>query len=317
MSLNASWRERVASMADGQVAGCSVEQVAKKVPAYAPLPLSIVRSALFSISANGPWSKHRVIATAKKGVNATITYTGPHLNMEHFRLWQSLLFIADERGQLGGDEFEVSLSDVLLHMGKNYKDKELKDKIANVLTELQSAVITVISDRVDFKNEKLMDAGDLNLDARVLTVKFGERIATRLLDREILRNDMRRSRELKRHYLAIWLHGYISSQASRSDKKATKHTFSVDELRMLCGTQVKERWHFCQELDRALTRLKEGDNPLVADWDWVDRKSKAKVWVKKNHTLVKLLGETKAVAFDKRQHAAVLAAQKARARPVL
>ncbi|WPU57049.1 hypothetical protein SQW19_05520 [Stenotrophomonas acidaminiphila] len=304
-------------MAEEQEVGTGAKLVAKKSAVLSPLPLSIARSALFSVAPNGPSSKHRVIATAKKGVNATVTYTGPHLSMEHFRLWQALLFIAEERGQLGGEAFDVSLTEVLRCMGKEYKHKELKQKISNVLTELKAAVVTVISDRVCYQNDSLIDVGDLDLETRILTVKFGKRIATRLLDREILKNDIERSREFKRHYLAIWLHGFISSQASRADKKNTKHTFSVDELRRLCGTQVKERWHFCQDLGRALEKLKmpvDGIAPLVVSWKWDDERTKKNVIVEKVHTLVKLLEETKetAAAKDRRTAAGQAAASRAR-----
>lgn len=273
--------------------------VAKKATTLAPLPLSIARSALFSVAPNGPMYRHRLIPTAKKGVNATITYTGPHLNMEHFRLWQALLFIADDRGQLGGDEFEVPLTEVLRYMGKNYKQKELKQNVLNVLTELRAAIVTVISERVHFDTKNLIDVARMNLQTRVLTVKFGDGIAKGLLDREILRNDIARSRELGRHHLAIWLHGFISSQASRTDKKSATHTFSVDELRRLCGSQAKERRHFCEDLGRALKRLKDGDNPLVTNWDWDDARKKTKVIVTKSHTLVKLLEESPQVARER------------------
>jgi len=282
----------------------SEKPTVRKSEALALLPLSIARSSLFSVAPKGPMSQHRVIATAKKGVNATITYTGAHLSMEHFRLWQALLFIAEQRGQLGGDEFVVSLTDVLHHMGKDYTGKRLKKKIGNMLTELYGAVVTVISDRVRYQNEKLIDVGDLDLETRLLTVRFGERIASRLLDREILRNDIERSREFGRHYLAIWLHGFISSQASRSDKKSTKHTFSVDELRRLCGTQVKERRHFCQDLERALDKLKvssETCRPLVSGWEWDNKRAKEKVVIEKVHTLVKLLEESPEVARERDQ----------------
>lgn len=281
----------------GAIAGAT--QSAMKPPSLAILPISIARSSLFSVAVHGPMSQHRILETAKKGVNATITYTGPHLNMEHFRVWQALLYIADERGQLGGEEFHVSLSDVLPHMGKGYTGERLKKKIANVLTDLMSAVVTVISDRVRYENDKLIDVGNLDLKSRVLTVRFGERIAKRLLDREVLRSNLDRSRELKRHHLAIWMHGFISSQASRSDKMETKHTFSVDELRRLCGSQAKERRHFCEDLDRALKRLEEGDNPLVTHWDWDDQRKKSKVIVTKSHTLVKLLEESPEVARER------------------
>ncbi|MCL7713218.1 hypothetical protein [Stenotrophomonas mori] len=303
-------------MADGQEVEAGTKLVAKKAATLSPLPLSIARSALFSVAPNGPSSKHRVIPTAKKGVNATVTYTGPHLNMEHFRLWQALLFIAEERGQLGGEAFEVPLSEVLRCMGKDYKHKELKQKISSILTELKAAVVTVISDRVCYQNDSLIDVGDLDLETRVLTVKFGKRIATRLLDREILKNDIDRSREFKRHYLAIWLHGFISSQASRADKKNTTHTFSVDELRRLCGTQVKARWHFCQDLERALEKLKkpvDGIAPLVKSWKWDDERTKKNVIVEKVHTLVKLLDETKGTAGAKERRTAAEKAAASRA----
>ncbi|WP_442682161.1 hypothetical protein ACSBPQ_10845 [Stenotrophomonas sp. JC08] len=297
--------------------GTGTKLAVKKVSVLAPLPLSIARSALFSVATNGPMYKHRLIPTAKKGVNATITYTGPHLNMEHFRLWQALLFIAHDRGQIGGEEFDVPLSEVLRYMGKNYKRQNLKKSILDVMTELRAGLVTVISERVHYDTKNLIDVARMNLETRVLTVRFGEEIADGLLDREILRNDIARSRELKRHHLAIWLHGFISSQASRSDRKETKHTFSVDELRLLCGSQAKERRHFCEDLDRALRRLKEGDNPLVTHWDWDDARKKSKVIVTKSHTLVKLLDETKKTVAAKERRSAADRAAASRARVVL
>src|SRR5690606_27176304 len=119
-----------------------------------------------------------------------------------------------------------------------------------------------------------------------------------------------------RHYLAIWLHGFISSQASRADRKNTTHTFSVDELRRLCGTQVKERWHFCQDLERALEKLKkpvDGIAPLVKSWKWDDERAKKNVIVEKVHTLVKLLDETKGTAGAKERRAAAEKAAASRA----
>lgn len=287
-----------------------------EVRAVAALPLSIARSELFSISSQGGYSKQRVLATARKGINAAITYTGPHLTMEHFRAWQALLYVADERGQLGGELFVVPASEMFWCMGKSYKDRDLKKKLYDVLTEVQSAVVTITSDGVEYRNAKLIDEFAMNMDTKIVTAKIGARISTELLDREVLRNDLARMRGLGRHHFAIWLHGFISSQASRKDKQVSRHTFEVDEIRRLCGSKAKERIHFTQALEGALDKLKKGENPLVKDWDWCDE-AKRKVWVDKTHTLVKVIGESAEVARAKRGEAAAQAARSRKARVAL
>lgn len=282
----------------------------------AVLPMSIARSELFSVSSRGGYSRQRVLATAKGGINAAITYTGPHLTMEHFRAWQALLYLANERGQLGGEAFLVPASEMLRCMGKTYKDRDLKRKLYDVLTELQGAIVTITSDGVDYRNARLIDELGMNLETKIITARVGKRIATELLDREILRNDLERVRGFGRHHFAIWLHGFISSQASRKGKEVSRHTFDVDELRRLCGSKAKERTHFIQDLSRALDKLTIGENPLVKNWDWSDG-TKRKVWVDKTHTLVKIVGEASDAARSKRSEAAAQAARSRKARVAL
>lgn len=297
------------------MAEAHVDKVKKpsEARALAALPLSIARSELFSVAPKGVPSEERVLATARRGVNASITYTGPHLNMEHFKAWQALLYLADECGQLGGEQFSVPIAKVLKFMGKSYRHNELKTKLFSLLQDLRRAEVNITSNSVKFDSSGLIDFASMDLETRTISTRIGHAIATGLLEREILRNDVERSRSLGRHYFAIWLHGFISSQASRSDKQVSRHTFHVDEIRRLCGSKAKERTHFVQDLSRALDKLKTGENPLIKDWDWCDV-AKRKVWVDKAHTLVKVIGESAGVAKMKRNDDAAQAARSRKAR---
>lgn len=256
----------------------------------ARLPLSIARSDLFSVAPRGEYKTNVVLNTAKRGVNATIRYRGPHLNMEHFKAWQAIMFIAERNNSLGGQPFRVSAAEVLRFMGKKPEDKDQKKQLWTLLMDLKATAVEIRSDGISWVDSLI---GPYKQDDRTkqIIIQIGSNIETDLVDREVLRNDVNRVGELGRYYLAIWLHGFISSQSSRSDKRPTKHIFEVDELRRMCGTQVKARRHFVQELEKALNRLKETDRKLVVDWGWCGDDTK-KVWVEKTHTLVKMLAES-------------------------
>lgn len=268
-----------------------------KQPALARLPLSIARSDLFSVAPRGEYKTNVMLNTAKRGVSATIRYRGPHLNMEHFRAWQAIMYIAERSDALGGQPFNVSAAEVLRFMGKDPKDKAQKKLLWALMVDLKATAVEIQSNGISWV-DSLIGPFKKNDRTKQLIIQLGIDVEKELVDREVLRNDVSRVGELGRYYLAIWLHGFISSQSSRSDKKPTRHIFDVDELRLMCGTQVKERRHFVRELDKALTRLKEGDRNLVVDWGWQAGDTK-KVWVKKSHTLVKMLVETPEVAVER------------------
>lgn len=228
--------------------------------------------------------------TAKKGVNAVIIYRGPHLNMEHFRVWQAIMFAAENNKALDGQPFHVSAADLLRYMGKKPDDKAQKKQLWSLMLDLKATAVEIQSNGVSWV-DSLIGPFKKNERTKQLIIRLGENVETGLVDREVLRHDVSRVRELGRYYLAIWLHGFISSQSSRSDKSPTKHIFEVDELRRMCGTQIKERRHFVQELEKALKKLKEMDRRLVEDWGWCGSGTE-KVWVIKAHTLVKMLVES-------------------------
>ncbi|WP_313251606.1 hypothetical protein [Stenotrophomonas sp.] len=269
-------------------------------PALARLPLSIARSDLFSVAQRGEYKTNVVLNTAKRGVNAVIVYRGPHLNMEHFRAWQAIMFIAERNNALGGQPFCASAAEILRYMGKSPEDKAQKKLLWSLMLDLKGTAIEIQSNGISWV-DSLLGPFRKNQRTKQLIIRLGNNIDTELVDREVLRNDVNRVGELGRYYLAIWLHGFISSQSSRPDKKPTKHIFEVDELRRMCGTRVKERRHFVQELEKALNRLKETDRKLVVEWGWCGDDTK-KVWVQKTHTLVKMLTESPEAA-KVREHA--------------
>lgn len=283
-------------------------------PTLAALPLSIARSELFSVAAGGEWYKAREIPTAKRGINASITYTGQRLTMEHLKAWQALVYLADRENALGGDGFLVPMAEVLRLMGKKpgAMNSTQRKQFWQLLVDLRATSITIRSNGVSYMGG-LIDEAIRDDASHLVRVKIGKDIAIGLLDREILRNDLDRMMGLGRHYFAIWLHGFISSQASSKNKQVSRHTFEVDEIRRLCGSKAKERIHFIQDLSRALDKLKTGENPLVMKWDWCDE-AKRKVWVDKTHTLVKVIRESADVAKAKRSDAAAQAARSRKAR---
>lgn len=283
-------------------------------PTLAALPLSIARSELFSVAAGGGWYKAREIPTAKKGINASIIYTGQHLTMEHLKAWQALVYLADRENALGGDGFVVPMAEVLRLMGKKpvAMNSTQRKQFWQLLTDLRATSITIRSNGLSYMGG-LIDEAIRDDATHLVRVRIGKEIATGLLDREILRNDLDRMMGFGRHHFAIWLHGFISSQASRKDKQVARHTFEVDEIRRLCGSKAKERIHFVQDMSRALDKLKTGERPLVKDWGWCDE-AKRKVWADKTHTLVKVIGESAQVAKSKRAESAAQAARSRKTR---
>lgn len=293
------------------------ERSSQAKPTLAALPLSIARSELFSVASKGEWYKAREIPTARKGINASIIYTGQHLTMEHLKAWQALVYLADRENALGGEGFVVPMADVLRLMGKKpvAMNSTQRKQFWQLLADLRATSITIKSNGVSYMGG-LIDEAVRDEATHLVRVRIGQKIATELLDREILRNDLDRMMGFGRHHFAIWLHGFISSQASRKDKLVSRHTFEVDEIRRLCGSKAKERVHFVQDLSRALDKLKTGENPLVKDWDWSDE-AKRRVWVDKTHTLVKVIGETATAAKAKRSDAAAQAAWSRKAKVAL
>lgn len=250
----------------------------------APIPIPFVRSSLFSIATSGDAHVEKVVLDVDKGpLGIHVLYKGPHLNQEHSKLFQALLFIARQRNVLDGSEFHVYAQDLMRHMGKRYRDQDQRDNIWNWLGDLKDASLELCTKSSDYKGSLLMSI-ERNKTTGLCALRIDPKLA-KLLQNETLENDMGRVASLGRDYLAIWLHNYFASWG-------TFRNIPISEIYKLCGSKTKELRQFKYQLKMAMTKISELEGSFIEEFSI---SSDNIIYVSKKKTHVRLLRPEQAV----------------------
>lgn len=240
------------------------------------MPLAMIRGDLFSVAEKGERSDRRQVAVENGPLGIDVQYSGPHLNQEHFKAWQAVIYLAKQEGGLSGEQFVVSATDVMRAMGQTYRDHDQRRRAWRLLEDLSQASVYLSSNRSRYRGALVFSVLHEEASGK-MALRLNPDLA-QLLSNEVLQNDMLRVLGLGRNQIAIWLHNYYASHK-------TPPAISVKELQRLCGTKL-DLPRFRQRLRTALDRLKSGVRPLLTHWE-IDANDMVRV--KKIPTQVKLL----------------------------
>lgn len=260
------------------------------------VPVSILRSALFSSSASGPYRHDEKIISDKRLAGTQIFYTGPHLSQEHFKVWQALVYLAKLGSGLTGDIVYVSNFVQLLELcGRQTRDHKQYKKVFALMVDLTKANVQISTSRQAYSGSLVWEAS-----REILGVGSRERprvyfrmngTLAQFLSNETLSNDIMRLASLGKDQLAAWLHNYYATQK-------VPPLLTVEELRLLSGSSLKLP-QFKQRLKTAFPRLRDGAAPLIKNWR-IDPSTDV-VYVEKNPTVVDMRSPeaVRATEFEK------------------
>lgn len=268
------------------------------------IPIAFVRSEMFSVAKDGPRLERKPIAAERGPLGIDITYTGPHLNQDHFKAWQAAVHLARCHQGMGGDTFVVPATELLRCMGKSYRDHDQRELLWRLLEDLQQTSVFLKTHRSRYVGALVMAVAQ-DKDTGHVGIRLNPELSQLLTD-EALDNDMMRMVSLGRDQIAMWLHNYYASWGSYRN-------VSVSELHRMCGTNLDLR-RFRYRLKQALTKLMGGVRPFIIDFRIGDDDM---VYVNKKPTKVKLLKEADKAkstgARHKAQYDAVMKAAASRA----
>ena len=249
--------------------------VAELFKPHTGVPVSVVRSALFGVGEKGEFLHDRMIDVDKRLGVATIKYTGPYLNQDHFKVWQATLYLAKAGGGSIGEDFLVSnFADLVRLCGSDPGDSQRNKRTWELLKDLIKANVEIQTTRVEYSGNLLREAVR-HEESGLLLLNLNARLVN-LLSNETLSNDILRLAGLGKDRLAAWLHNYYASQKEPP-------LLTVSEIQKLCGTKL-DLPRLRQRLKRAFKKLEGGDRPLVDKWR-IDKATDV-VYVEKNPTTV-------------------------------
>lgn len=268
------------------------------------VPVSIVRSALFGVGLKGDdvVGEGRVIPADKRLPGVSITYWGPYLNQDHFRVWQACIYLARQAGALNGEKFVISsYADILRLCGRATGDYRQYRQTWKLLLDLTRANVMIDSARAsDFLAGSLLASVGGSRKSGTVTIELNKTLA-QFMHNETLSNDMLRLAGLGKDQIASWLHNYYASQKNPPN-------LTVSEIQKLSGTKL-DLPRLRQRLKKAMEKLEGGIRPLVTYWE-LDPKTDI-LHVKKVATTVDMRAPD-AVAAEKRRVAESRESDKAR-----
>ena len=238
------------------------------------VPVSMVRSALFGVGALGEVSRDRVIGSDKR-LGATVKYSGPYLNQDHFKVWQACVYMARSADGMSGEKFVVShFADLLRLCGRDPGQSRRYAQTWKLLKDLQKANVEIETGRVSYVGSLVLEA-TTDKESGKLVIHLSSNLA-QFMSNETLSNDMLRLAGLGKDQLAAWLHNYYASQKDPPP-------LTVAEIQKLSGTKL-DMPRLRQRLKKALIRLQGGLRPLIVSWR-IDKENDI-VLVTKNTTTV-------------------------------
>ena len=238
------------------VSATGEEQGSEGFAPHTLVPVSMVRSALFGVGISGEKSNDRVIVVDKR-LGAEVTYSGPYLNQDHFKVWQACVYMARTTGGMNGEKFVVSnFADVLRLCGSDPGDTPRYTKAWGLLRDLQKANVEIETGRVSYVGSLILEATK-DKESGKLVIHLSSNLA-QFMSNETLSNDMLRLAGLGRDQLAAWLHNYYASQKDPPP-------LTVSEIQKLSGTKL-DLPRLRQRLKKALSKLQGGIRPLIVKW---------------------------------------------------
>ena len=206
-------------------------------------PNSFLRGALFAaIQGKEREYLKRQLLASRDGIK--IRFTGMQLDQSDLDVWEQAAELA--RSHPLGNVCHFSIYGFLKALGRP-TGKAQHEWLKDVLRRLMSSGVEITHGRYTYGGSMLEFAYDEEAEAYVLYLN--EKILSlykagwSAIDRET-------RQKLRRKPLALWLHGYLSSDAENYPTK-------VETLHRLSGSKTKELYHFKANLKTALADLEE------------------------------------------------------------
>jgi hypothetical protein len=275
------------------------------------VPLSFARSALFGIARGNRHSMlqdHPVAAADPLGVS--LRYSGPRLTQHHALLWQAVIQAAASSKVADDRPFTVSADALLRVMGGRGNDSKQRERVWRWLKDLTGARIELFTKTQGYAGPLVFEVARDTI-TRQVAIRLNPKLI-RLLDNEVLRNDLARKAALGRNMLALWLHDFLATHLRPPP-------MAVAELCALCGSPLALP-QFRQRLRAAMSLLAKGVHPLVVSWE-LDRSDKLSVVKSATRVIILRAGvaeaKQKGIRYQNRKEDAIQKARAQRARVAL
>jgi hypothetical protein len=204
-------------------------------------PNSFLRGALFAaIQGKERQALKREMLATQKGI--TIRFTGWQLDQSDLDVWEQAAELA--RSHPLGNVCHFHIHAFLKRLGRdtgNSQHEWLKESFARLMgaaVEITHGRYTYGGSLLEFTRDDIEEVYVLRLNQKILSLYKGGWTAI----------DWETRQKLRRKPLALWLHGYLSSNAENFDTK-------VETLHRLSGSRTKEIRKFKQNLKVALADL--------------------------------------------------------------
>jgi hypothetical protein len=252
------------AMAAGARAAALEKEKASKTVVQLPLwpdavrgiPNSVLRSALFGAIKRG----RRAFLQGEKiasidGID--ILQTGPRLDQADLDVWEQCLHLARE--QALGTRIHFSAYGFLKAIGRTYGGKNV-EWLKNALRRLSASVVEIKSGKHAYFGP-MLHHGARDDETGQYVIEINPAIIHIYGTDGWTAEQWSERMVLKGQPLAQWLHGFYSTHVA-------PHSYKVETLHRLCGSETKQQFHFRAELRQALDALAD-----VSGWDWrIDEK---------------------------------------------
>jgi hypothetical protein len=224
-------------------------------------PDFFLRSALFAASDKGKgyYPKKTSISTV---AGYEIRYQGNQLTQAHLVVWEMLVQLA--RKHPLGDECFFTGHAFLRGLGYKGKIGESAYKwLDATITDLTACAVELeISKKLAY-GAGLIDWYARDNDTKAFKIKLNKGLVALYGRGQWTQLQWKQRLVLKKHPLALWLHGYYSTHAA-------PFPVSVEFIREKSGSGIKELYRFRQALKKALDKIKtEG---VIVGWQ-IDKKT--------------------------------------------
>jgi hypothetical protein len=208
------------------------------------VPNSALRSALFGAIKRGKRkTMFREKIASSSGVS--VVFSGFRLDQADLDVWQRALHISRESL---GQQIRFTSGSFLTAIGRNTSGAShewLKDS----LTRLQSAVVEITDGSKTFSGQ-LVHNYYIDEITKECVIELNPKLANLFSSDGWTGLDWEQRKKLMGKPLALWLHGFYSTHAKPFDYK-------IETIHKLCGSEVKELFHFKAKLKDALVSLNE------------------------------------------------------------
>ncbi len=210
------------------------------------IPNELVRSALFAgIRNEGPNADHLRDVVVFSQAGFEIEYTGYRLDQTHLDIFTEIMHLA--RGTPEGSKITFTGYSILKGTGRN-KGKYEYDWLVKKLKDLTATAVLIKKDGRRLFWTSLLPKGTADLEKDIYTVEISRELC-KLFDRGFTLVEWEQRAALRRKPLAQHLQLWILSHE-------VPHPVTIDFLRNLTGSNIKELKKFRQNVKKALDNIK-------------------------------------------------------------